>query len=687
MPRSHRHGGSKCGQSNGKGNQVKFQVLTETAPGTQVRLVGSTDALGQWQPDAGLTLCTDPASYPRWWVKVTLPAQRPGSDIEYKFIHYSPDGTVYWEDGDTRRLPWGQPQPRCVRFGAASPATSPRGDNRANGGDTEHAKGKKTSGLGGHGRGAGNMRCKSMSTPNLALLAAGGQPDEEDTELISPNHSVIVTLKEKEHIADSQRISITVCSSASDVLVIFPDVGLKKRLHRESRPRTVSTASQRLGEDSTAIYRWSAPFGELGLKRGVIAFHFLVDGARRLSEHHPAQGNSNIAMFNSHIRKYIMNSSDEQQVNTENDEWRDRAASNWTDGVHKSAHSLGRARSIGVDLSVIADDSSEGSQPDLVQCALPVGATSDFPTEVLEGLFDRELRLRIHGVSLPEPLAEESLRLLPGAWQLQKPTASECEDAYFIGIYGLGIADGVGGMTAFKSWGVNSAHYARQLMARAESALETVGQLGQLVPPQERAQLACVGAEEQSQGYGASTIGVLSIDGSTIGVANLGDSGFMVLRQGPDGMSIVHQSEEQQHGWNFPYQLMRLPPQLAQKYPGLRQDHACDAALYTRKVRGGDLILMYSDGLRDNLHDAEILEVANRALSPTFAELLGLSEYATSPTKVAKALALAAQYRSSDQLAKVPFYHYSKRYGYECLGGKEDDITVVAAWVVAEPKR
>ena len=40
-----------------------------------------------------------------------------------------------------------------------------------------------------------------------------------------------------------------------------------------------------------------------------------------------------------------------------------------------------------------------------------------------------------------------------------------------------------------------------------------------------------------------------------------------------------------------------------------------------------------------------------------------------------------------DPTAKVPFMEYSKRHGFECLGGKQDDITVVAAWVVADESK
>ena len=98
----------------------------------------------------------------------------------------------------------------------------------------------------------------------------------------------------------------------------------------------------------------------------------------------------------------------------------------------------------------------------------------------------------------------------------------------------------------------------------------------------------------------------------------------------------------------------------------------CDT--YSAKIKEGDLLLMFSDGLSDNLHEWELLNIVDR---------LGLLN-CTPPASIAKDLALAAQERSMDREAIVPFTETAKRYGRECHGGKEDDITVAAAWVVAD---
>ena len=49
---------------------------------------------------------------------------------------------------------------------------------------------------------------------------------------------------------------------------------------------------------------------------------------------------------------------------------------------------------------------------------------------------------------------------------------------------------------------------------------------------------------------------VLDKKSQMIHSSNLGDSGFLVIRRG----SVVHQSSEQQHYFNTPYQLAIPPP-------------------------------------------------------------------------------------------------------------------------------
>jgi len=259
-----------------------------------------------------------------------------------------------------------------------------------------------------------------------------------------------------------------------------------------------------------------------------------------------------------------------------------------------------------------------------------------------------------------------------------------CEDAFFTDKYALGVADGVGCMIQFASYGVNAAAYATELM---ESACRSVQPGGAAAPssevaPDRRAASALCTAEAASTTYGAATVTVLVLEGFVAGVANLGDSGVMLLRKTHRGMAVVQRTEEQQHSWNCPYQLTRLPQSLIARFPRVILDTGLDAETYLFDVRAGDLLLLFSDGMRDNLYEREVLHIVDCALSPAFGQLVGLEAAATPPEKVAQALASAAYERSLDQSARVPFCEYSKRYGYSCVGGKQDDITVVAAWVM-----
>lgn len=93
---------------------------------------------------------------------------------------------------------------------------------------------------------------------------------------------------------------------------------------------------------------------------------------------------------------------------------------------------------------------------------------------------------------------------------------------------------------------------------------------------------------------GSATACIALLRNDELRVANLGDCGISVIRQN----SYVFRSEEQQHAFNFPYQL------------GANScDRPSDAQAFDIKVEKGDIIIMGSDGLFDNLYDKEILAI------------------------------------------------------------------------------
>lgn len=450
--------------------------------------------------------------------------------------------------------------------------------------------------------------------------------------------------------------------------------------------------------------RWTLGLPAANLLQGLHLFLFRVCGEKVLSTEHILLNGWNAVLYSDQIRHYILahktgSASDVRAPLNHSASLpggpmlgSKRPGSNFLDdsGVHHPA-SQGMVRPYSIN-NLVGMASDDEDQEDL---GVGTNNPTNFPAEIFEGLFDAELRLRIDGVVIPEahtlpapprvPLAmprSGKLRLWAGAHKLKKKVGF-CEDAYFVSSHSLGVADGVGCMVQFASYGINAAQYAAELMEQASISVRPGGS-ARTGTAEERALSAVQAAELGAEAYGASTITVLVQEGTSIGVANLGDSGFMLLRKTQRGMSIVKRSDEQQHSWNCPYQLTRLPPALISRFPKLSLDTAADCEKYSADIREGDLILLFTDGLRDNLHDREVLHIVDCALSPALGDLVGCRDHSTNPEYVARALALAAQERSMDPAAKVPFVEYSKRHGFECLGGKQDDITVVAAWVVQE---
>lgn len=80
--------------------------------GDQVCAVGNSDALGNWEPEHGLTLATSNDIFP-WWhgvLEVPAAADKP---VEFKFVIRRPAGQYTWEEGANRRLPCGSAQEDC----------------------------------------------------------------------------------------------------------------------------------------------------------------------------------------------------------------------------------------------------------------------------------------------------------------------------------------------------------------------------------------------------------------------------------------------------------------------------------------------------------------------------------------------------------------------------------------------
>ncbi|KAF4675525.1 hypothetical protein FOL47_007663 [Perkinsus chesapeaki] len=274
------------------------------------------------------------------------------------------------------------------------------------------------------------------------------------------------------------------------------------------------------------------------------------------------------------------------------------------------------------------------------------------------------------------------------------------EDACFIGPFGAGVADGVG------EWGeklkVNPKKFADELMAKAEGLIEESREEDASEPLSSRASNILSEAHQCTKAYGSSTALVAMVEGSQLGTASVGDSVAMVYRRETPvaDREAVLRTDERQHTFNMPYQLTRVPDAnecdaLANELPELveavrnksecavvncaENEVACDECA----LQEGDLVILCTDGLTDNVWPSNIARIVSEAVSPLEARRTG--SIATPPEEVASALADEALEKSKmTRRYKSPFgAAYKAHYGTFYAGGKRDDITVVAAWVMA----
>lgn len=231
------------------------------------------------------------------------------------------------------------------------------------------------------------------------------------------------------------------------------------------------------------------------------------------------------------------------------------------------------------------------------------------------------------------------------------------EDAFFVSEDGksIGIADGVGGWTLH---GVDPAIFAQTLMREAKSCYQDRGF-------RDPAEILRQAYHRTQHVPGSSTACIMVVDGNQLNSVNIGDSGFMVIRD----RKIAFRSKEQSHSFNYPFQL------------GTASENSPeDAASIQLEIQEGDIVIMGSDGLFDNLFDGEILDIVNTQMT---------SREESRDQNISQILAKTAFNRSQSEAFETPFRKLAYDLGLvdSPFGGKLDDITVLVAKVVSNKPR
>ncbi|KAI9220248.1 phosphatase 2C-like domain-containing protein, partial [Blastocladiella britannica] len=167
--------------------------------------------------------------------------------------------------------------------------------------------------------------------------------------------------------------------------------------------------------------------------------------------------------------------------------------------------------------------------------------------------------------------------------------------------------------------------------------------------------------EEKFVGSSTALLAVLT-NGDELRVTNLGDCGIAVIRDG----ELVFRSEEQQHSFNYPYQLGTAA-----------HDTPADAQYFKMHVQHGDIVVMASDGIFDNLFDEEMLAIVRTVVGWPSVSTMG---------SIAEAIVARAREAADDSRGASPFASRAMREGLYYQGGKVDDVAVVVG-VVRDPAR
>ena len=251
---------------------------------------------------------------------------------------------------------------------------------------------------------------------------------------------------------------------------------------------------------------------------------------------------------------------------------------------------------------------------------------------------------------------EESLKMVCGAFYVPKdnPLYPRGDDAYFVSKekQAIGVADGVGG---WATRGVDPGEYARELMINASAAVhQQPDGVADIKSVLNKAFL-----NTRAKGSSTACIGMLGND-NILHFVNVGHSGFMIFRDN----KIAYQSPIQEHFFNCPYQL--------------GNSKGCDrpsSALETSVAAvPGDIVVLGTDGLADNVYPADIEDVLKQET------LEGVN-----PMELALTIANLAWSNSLDRTRDRPLATATlSTIGPRHIERRVDDITVVVAQIVPQ---
>ena len=78
--------------------KINFHCKMTTEFGEDVRIVGSIDELGNWDPSHAIKLITTSQLYPIWKTESRIKLSKPPPTIEYKYLIFKGQSFIRWEN-------------------------------------------------------------------------------------------------------------------------------------------------------------------------------------------------------------------------------------------------------------------------------------------------------------------------------------------------------------------------------------------------------------------------------------------------------------------------------------------------------------------------------------------------------------------------------------------------------------
>ncbi|KAJ6596889.1 phosphatase 2C-like domain-containing protein [Mycena vulgaris] len=256
------------------------------------------------------------------------------------------------------------------------------------------------------------------------------------------------------------------------------------------------------------------------------------------------------------------------------------------------------------------------------------------------------------------------------------------EDSFFCanGV-SLGVADGVGG---WAPQGIDSSMFSQALMYYAHGHFKN-GWAGEPeIDPTldhqapvarlegvEMTPSACLrlayhdvladeSVEAVSSLFEASPACLLTLNSATglLRSANLGDSGFCIIR----ASSVFYESSPQTHYFNCPKQLAKLRSARGRIFEDSIRDNPKVAHRWDTTLRDGDIVILYTDGLADNVFTDDIVQICSLVMS-------GPGSEAEQVQSIARSLVHHARRCMFSQEKVSPFQLEAKRHRKLYQGG------------------